>query len=108
MFVPDSRSINGSRCRDPGKIESREFIILDHGKANLALPPAVTQRWTPRRKAAVIVATRAGVMTREEACERYTLSDEELAGWEAAFDQNGIHGLRITALRSHRVSLINR
>jgi hypothetical protein len=24
------------------------------------------------------------------------LSDEELAGWEAAFDRNGIHGLRVT------------
>ncbi len=59
------------------------------------LPPAETLRWSLRRKAAVVVATRTGVITREEACRRYTLSEEELAGWETAFDRSGIPGLRI-------------
>jgi hypothetical protein len=43
----------------------------------------------------VVVATRAGLITREEACSRYLLSDEELAAWERAFDRSGIPGLRI-------------
>jgi hypothetical protein len=45
---------------------------------------------------------RTGVITREEACERYLLSDEELTGWEAAFDRSGISGLRVTRRRFHR------
>ena len=38
----------------------------------------------------------------EEACERYMLSLEELAAWEAAFDRNGIPGLRVTRLQIYR------
>jgi hypothetical protein len=48
------------------------------------------------------VATRTGVLTREEARERYLLSHEELAAWEAAFDKSGIPGLRISSLRIYR------
>ena len=46
-----------------------------------------------KTKAAILVAVRAGVITREEASRRYLLSKEELAGWEAAFDRAGIPGL---------------
>jgi len=63
--------------------------------AGLVLPPPDTKRWSSRRKAAVVVAIRGGLITREEACGRYLLSDEELAGWERAFDRSGIPGLRI-------------
>jgi hypothetical protein len=56
----------------------------------------------PRRKAAVVAAMRAGVISREEACERYALSPEEFAAWEAAFDQHGLFGLRITRLQYYR------
>lgn len=66
------------------------------------LPPPDTQRWSPRRKAAVVTATRTGVISRKEACERYRLSAEELAAWEAAFDRNGIPGLRITRHQIYR------
>jgi hypothetical protein len=69
-----------------------------------ALPPAETQRWSCRRKAAVVVAVRAGVLGRQEACERYLLSPEELASWETALDQNGIPGLRVTRLQIYRGS----
>jgi hypothetical protein len=50
----------------------------------------------------VVVATRMGVITRAEACRRYMLSDEELAGWEVAFDRRGIPGLRSAALYLNR------
>lgn len=65
------------------------------------LPAADTKRWSSRRKAAVVVAMRAGLITREEACGRYLLSDEELAGWEAAFDRRGIPGLRGATLHAY-------
>lgn len=63
--------------------------------ADLALPAADTKRWSSRRKAAVVVATRSGIITRDEALLRYVLSEEELAAWETAFDRSGIPGLRI-------------
>ncbi len=70
----------------------------------LSLPPADTERWSPRRKAAVVAATRNGVITRSEACARYQLSPEELSSWEAALDENGIPGLRSTRQQIYRVT----
>ena len=68
----------------------------------LVLPPPDTKRWSPSRKAAVIAAARAGLISREEACARYMLSDQELVEWEQAFDRNGIPGLRTTRLQAYR------
>ena len=78
-----------------GKATSRD-------EEDLVLPPPETKRWTSRRKAAILVAVRAGVITREEACQRYLLSEEELAGWEVAFDRAGIPGLLARKLHSYR------
>lgn len=50
----------------------------------------------------MVTATRAGLISRKEACERYMLSPEELAAWEVKFDQNGIPGLRITRHQIYR------
>ena len=68
----------------------------------IVLPPADTKRWSPSRKAAVVVATRAGLISREEARARYMLSDEELVAWERDLDQNGVPGLRSTRLQCYR------
>ena len=106
MFIPDTQRISRSHGRDDrenaGKPENREPVLVGPDKTRFVLPPADTKRWSSRRKAAVIVATRAAVITREEACRRYMLSDEELAGWEIAFDRSGIRGLRITSHSSDR------
>jgi hypothetical protein len=40
-----------------------------------------------------------------EACQRYMLSDEELADWEVAFDRRGIPGLRSGSLHLYRDKL---
>jgi hypothetical protein len=71
-----------------------------------ALPPTVTTRWSPRRKAAVVLAARNGIISREEAYRRYLLSPEELAAWEAALDRNGIPGLRSTRQQNYRLALL--
>jgi hypothetical protein len=71
-----------------------------------SLPPTVTTRWSPRRKAAVVLAARSGIISREEAYRRYLLSLEELAAWEAALDRNGIPGLRSTRQQSYRHALL--
>ncbi len=85
-------------------------ITADRDKSRLlsGLPPAETKRWSCRRKAAVVIAIRAGVLDRQEACERYMLSLEELVAWEAALDQNGIPGLRVTRLQIYRDAPLRR
>jgi hypothetical protein len=55
-----------------------------------------------RRKAAVVVAVRAGVITVEEACRRYQLSEEEFLAWQHAFDAYGLPGLRTTRIKNYR------
>ena len=62
-------------------MSSNEPITADQDKNRLlsGLPPAETRRWSSRRKAAIVIAIRAGVLNRQEAYERYTLSPEELA-----------------------------
>jgi transposase-like protein len=66
------------------------------------LPPANTNRWVARRKAAVLAALRSGAITMEEACRRYALSEEELLTWQRAFEAHGLPGLRATRLRGRR------
>jgi hypothetical protein len=41
------------------------------------LPPSGTRRWVIRRKAEVVAAVRGGLLSLEEACQRYTLTTEE-------------------------------
>ena len=84
--------------------QPNEPMVTDKNKNELVLglPPVNTRRWVSRRKTAVVRAIRGGVISREEAYERYMLSPEELAAWETAFDQYGIRGLRATHLQDHR------
>ena len=66
------------------------------------LPPPNTQRWVARRKAEVVAAVRAGLLTLEEACTRYSLSSEEFTTWEQAIEKHGLGGLRVTRIQDFR------
>jgi len=57
------------------------------------LPPPNTRRWVARRKAAVVAAVANGMITIEEACRRYRMSEEEFLAWQRAFENGGIAGL---------------
>lgn len=67
-----------------------------------SLPPADTVRWVPRRKAEVLVAVEGGLLTVDEACERYSLSLEEFTAWQRAMDRSGLRGLRVTRAQQYR------
>jgi Protein of unknown function (DUF1153) len=67
-----------------------------------ALPPRNVQRWTIRRKAAVVVAVANGVLTREAVYERYQISEEEFLSWQRAYEAHGLAGLRSTRLQQYR------
>ena len=62
------------------------------------LPPASTGRWTVRRKAEVVAAVSGGLLSFDEACERYSLSVEELTSWQRAVHRSGMPGLRVTKI----------
>lgn len=66
------------------------------------LPPPDTRRWVARRKAEVVTAVRAGLLTFDQACERYNLSQEEFEGWVHAIDRHGLGGLRVTRIQEFR------
>jgi hypothetical protein len=66
------------------------------------LPPPNTKRWVIRRKAEVVAAVRAGLISLDEACQRYTLSVEEFLSWQRAIEQHGLPGLRATRLQDYR------
>ncbi len=66
------------------------------------LPAPDTCRWVARRKAEVVTAVRAGLLTLEEACDRYNLTEEEFGAWERAIDKFGMGGLRVTRIQDFR------
>ena len=66
------------------------------------LPPANTKRWVIRRKAEVVAAVRGGLLSLDEACQRYTLTVEEFLSWQYSIDQHGLAGLRTTCIQHYR------
>ncbi len=66
------------------------------------LPPPDTKRWVIRRKAEVVAAVRGGLISLDEACQRYTLSVEEFLSWQRAIESFGLSGLRTTRLQRYR------
>ena len=67
-----------------------------------SLPARGTSRWVVRRKAEVVAAVAGGLLTVDEACERYSLSLEEFTGWQRAVDRSGMQGLRVTRIQHYR------
>ena len=68
------------------------------------LPPTSTRRWVIRRKAEVVAAVRGGLLSLEEACDRYTLTVEEFLSWQRSIDKHGLPGLRATRVQQYRES----
>ena len=66
------------------------------------LPNPDTKRWVIRRKAEVVAAVRGGLLSLEEACDRYTLTVEEFLAWQRAIDRHGLPGLRATRVQQYR------
>ncbi len=66
------------------------------------LPPENTQRWVIRRKAEVVAAVHGGLLSLDEACDRYSLTSEEFLGWQKSIERHGLAGLRTTRLQQYR------
>ena len=66
------------------------------------LPGPDIRRWVPRRKAQVVAAVEGGLISRQAALERYSLSAEEYDSWKATLSRFGVRGLRVTRLSRMR------
>ncbi|MFP4273893.1 MAG: DUF1153 domain-containing protein [Paracoccaceae bacterium] len=86
------------------KVNGPRAVTLPDGSVmtRADLPPRDTRRWVASRKAAVVRALRHGLLSREEALQRYALSEEELEEWMRAVAQHGEQALKVTARRKFR------
>jgi len=72
------------------------------------LPPSNTKRWVIKRKALVVDAVKAGVLSLDDACSKYSLSLEEFFSWQEAMEKHGSRGLRATRIQYYRNPRENR
>jgi hypothetical protein len=82
--------------------------VIDLGGRRLTLadlPLPDTKRWVIRRKAAVVAAVRDGLLSLEEAGDRYAMSSDEILSWQHCVDRFGIAGLRTTRTQFYLRSL---
>jgi len=86
------------------RVEGPRAVTLPDGTVlTLAdLPPKDTRRWVASRKATVIRAVEAGLLSRKAALDRYALSDEEFDLWQSAVNEHGIDALKVTSLQKYR------
>ena len=66
------------------------------------LPTPGTKRWVVRCKAEVVAAVHGGLLSLEEACNRYTLTVDEFLFWQHSIDRYGLAGLRSTRTQQYR------
>jgi hypothetical protein len=85
------------------RVRARYVMGPDGSPLTMAdLPPQNTKRWVIRRKAVVVAAVRGGLLTMEDACERYTLTVDEFLSWQRSIDRHGLAGLRATRIQHYR------
>ncbi|WP_368188030.1 DUF1153 domain-containing protein [Aestuariibius sp. HNIBRBA575] len=86
------------------KVDGPRSVTLPDGSTmtRADLPPSNTMRWVASRKAAVVKAVAAGLISRESAIESYSLSEEEYESWESAVETHGEAALRTTAIQKYR------
>jgi len=49
-----------------------------------------------------MAAVEGGLISREEACSRYAISQEEFDDWKAGFSRHGLSGLCVTKINHRR------
>ena len=110
---PNVRGISTPVVKDPFKamdksgkpIQGRLHCVIGPDGSPLSidnLPAPKTIRWVASRKAQVVAAVRGGLLSLEQACERYNLTVDEFMLWEKSVDRNGLAGLRVTRIQQYR------
>lgn len=60
------------------------------------------ERWTPRRKVALLNDLATGRTTQEAVLRLYNVSPDEIAEWIRAYHHDGLPGLRTTRTQERR------
>jgi hypothetical protein len=86
------------------RVDGPRQITLPDGSilSRADLPPPDTRRWVASRKAVVVKAVQHGLITRAEALERYSLSEEEFDLWASAVATHGEAALKVTTIQKYR------
>ena len=86
------------KVRGPRTVQLPDGGYLRRGD----LPPPTTKRWVASRKATVVKVVRFGLISLEEACSLYDLTQDEYSSWQTAVARHGESALRATALKKYR------
>ena len=86
------------------KVNGVRSVTLPDGRvfSQADLPPENTRRWVASRKAAVVRGVLYGLISQDEALERYQLSAEEFLEWASAIRDHGEDALKATCLQKYR------
>ncbi|MCC7319607.1 MAG: DUF1153 domain-containing protein [Rubellimicrobium sp.] len=86
------------------KIDGPRAVTLSDGRVmtRADLPAPDTRRWVASRKAAVVHAVAAGLVTRDWAITTYDLSEDEFLEWESAVALHGEDALKATHVQRYR------
>lgn len=86
------------------KVDGPRQVTLPDGSilSRADLPAADTRRWVASRKAVVVRAVIHGLISQNEALERYALSEEEFDLWRQAVETHGEKALRVTTIQKYR------
>ena len=88
----------------PKKVDGPRAVRLPDGKvmSRADLPADTTRRWVTSRKAAVVRGVTYGLISKDEALERYSLSKEEFTHWVRAVAKHGENALKATCAQVYR------
>ena len=84
-----------------GEAMTRESLVAELKEANL-YGRGAQGRWTPRRRADVVIALAQNVITFSEAQEWFGWTEQESKSNITLFQDHGIRGLRATKLQDFR------
>lgn len=86
------------------KLDGPRSVTLADGTVMTVadLPPADTDRWVASRKAAVVRGVVYGLISKEDALRRYSLSEDEFMSWVRAVSTHGVSALKTTQVQKYR------
>jgi len=84
-------------------VQKVEITLPDGSKLNLSdLPDRNIKRWVMRHKRNVANAVLYKLISFEQACSEYGLSEEELLSWLKTLKFHGSEALKVTRLMQYR------
>ena len=85
------------------KVDGPRAVTLGDGSVMTIadLPPTRTRRWVASGKAAVVRGVEHGLISKDDALERYSLSEDEFIEWVRAVSTHGESALKATMIQKY-------